>query len=72
MIAILPQYFIEGILKSLVFAILIAGIGCFRGLQASSDTQGVGRATTSAVVSGIFLVVLFDTMLTVLFSHLWR
>ncbi len=71
LVAILPQYFIEGILKSVVFAFLVAGIGCFRGLQASNDTQGVGRATTSAVVSGIFLVVLSDTALTYIFSRLW-
>lgn len=71
LVAILPQYFIEGLLKSMVFAVLVAGIGCFRGLQSSGDTQGVGRATTSAVVSGIFLIVLADTVLTYLFSKLW-
>ncbi len=71
LLAVLPQYFMEGIIKSMVFSVLVAGIGCFRGLQTSNDTQGVGRATTSAVVSGIFLIILSDTLLTFLFSHLW-
>jgi len=70
-IAILPQYLMEGLLKSIVFAVLIAGVGCLRGLEAKNDTQGVGRATTSAVVSGIFLVIVADTLLTILFSYLW-
>lgn len=70
-IAIKPEYLIEGILKSIVFAFLIAGVGCLRGLEAKNDTQGVGRATTSAVVSGIFLVIVADTLLTILFSYLW-
>ncbi len=70
-IALIPQFVIEGLLKSMVFAVLVAAIGCFRGLQAKNDTQGVGRAATSAVVSGIFLVIVADTILTVIFSTWW-
>jgi phospholipid/cholesterol/gamma-HCH transport system permease protein len=69
--AVHPQFFFEGLVKSMVFALLIASVGCFRGLQASNDTQGVGRAATSAVVTGIFLVVVADTALTYIFSKLW-
>lgn len=58
----------EGVVKSVVFAILISGIGCLRGLQSTADAQGVGRAATSAVVSGIFLVILSDTILTMIFT----
>ncbi len=68
---VLPQFFMEGLLKSMVFAVLIASVGCFRGLQASNDTQGVGRAATSAVVTSIFLVVVTDAGLTYVFSKLW-
>jgi phospholipid/cholesterol/gamma-HCH transport system permease protein len=58
----------EGIIKSIVFAVLISGVGCLRGLQSKADAQGVGRSATSAVVSGIFLVILSDTLLTMLFT----
>lgn len=46
--------------KSMVFAILITWIGCLRGFQVRGGATSVGEATTSAVVSGIFLIVLWD------------
>jgi phospholipid/cholesterol/gamma-HCH transport system permease protein len=58
---------IGGLAKSLVFSILIALIGCFRGLQADKGADSVGRQTTSAVVSGIFLIILADAVFTVLY-----
>jgi phospholipid/cholesterol/gamma-HCH transport system permease protein len=65
-----PRFFSEGLIKSAVFAILIAAVGCLRGMEANNDTHGVGRAATSAVVSGIFLVIVADTLMTYLFSKL--
>jgi phospholipid/cholesterol/gamma-HCH transport system permease protein len=41
---------IQGLSKPLFFAFIIATIGCFKGLKVRGGTQGVGRATTSAVV----------------------
>lgn len=55
-----------GIIKSLVFAVIISLVGCFRGFQASADAQGVGRATTSSVVVSIFLIVVADALMAVL------
>ncbi len=66
--AMTPWTMTEGLVKSVVFAALIAAIGCFRGFQADNDAKGVGRAATSAVVSGIFLVVLADAFITMLFN----
>ena len=40
----------QGLIKPLVFAIVIALVGCFYGLETTGGTQGVGRATTRAVV----------------------
>ncbi len=60
-----------GILKSAVFAALIAGIGCFRGFQARGGAEAVGNAATSAVVSSIFLIILFDSIFAVIQSY-WR
>ncbi|MFP5213532.1 MAG: ABC transporter permease [Acidobacteriota bacterium] len=59
-----------GLLKSVVFGILIGVIGCFRGLQTGKGADSVGRQTTSAVVSGIFLIIFADAIFTILFHVL--
>ena len=55
-------YLIHGGIKSMIFALLIAGSGCLRGFQTEGGAEGVGRQTTSAVVTGIFLVVLANAL----------
>jgi phospholipid/cholesterol/gamma-HCH transport system permease protein len=52
--------FLAGFVKSFIFAVLIAGIGCLRGLQARAGASAVGDAATRAVVSGIILLVVVD------------
>ena len=50
---------LQGLLKPFMFGILISTVGCFYGLRTSGGTQGVGRATTQAVVASsiwIFIV----------------
>jgi phospholipid/cholesterol/gamma-HCH transport system permease protein len=49
-----------GLAKTPVFAILIAGIGCLRGLQTQTGASAVGISATRAVVSGIVLLVVVD------------
>jgi len=66
--SLLPSTLTMGVLKGVVFAAIIALVGCMRGFQSSSDAQGVGRATTSAVVTSIFLVVVADAILTRLYT----
>ncbi len=44
--------FLAGFVKSFVFAVLVAGIGCLRGLQTSAGASAVGDSATRAVVSG--------------------
>ncbi len=63
-----PDAFLFGVGKSLIFAIIIALVGCFRGLQSSMDAQGVGRSATNAVVTSIFAVVISDAIITILNS----
>ena len=46
-----------GIVKGTVFGILIALSGCMRGLQSGKSADAVGKATTSAVVTGITLII---------------
>lgn len=57
-----------GLSKSLVYAVLITLAGCYCGFSGSGDAQGVGRSATRAVVMSIFLVVISDAVMTVLFS----
>jgi phospholipid/cholesterol/gamma-HCH transport system permease protein len=61
---------LSGLFKSGIFAMMVAGIGCLRGFQTKSSAQGVGESTTSAVVSGIFLIILGDAVFTVIFYYL--
>ncbi|MCK5852631.1 MlaE family lipid ABC transporter permease subunit [bacterium] len=58
----------QGFVKSIVFAILIAGVGCMRGFEVKGGAGDVGLSTTSAVVSGIFLIVVFNGFFTVIFN----
>jgi phospholipid/cholesterol/gamma-HCH transport system permease protein len=59
--------FMAGFIKSFVFANLIAGIGCLRGLQTTAGASAVGDAATRAVVSGIILLVVVDGVFAVLY-----
>jgi phospholipid/cholesterol/gamma-HCH transport system permease protein len=59
---------LTGYIKSFVFALIIAGVGCMRGMQVEGGAQGVGLMTTSAVVSSIFLIVITDALFSLLFN----
>jgi phospholipid/cholesterol/gamma-HCH transport system permease protein len=56
-----------GMVKTPVFAVLIAGIGCLRGLQTQTGASGVGISATRAVVSGIVLLVAVDGIFAVIY-----
>jgi phospholipid/cholesterol/gamma-HCH transport system permease protein len=56
-----------GLVKAEVFAILIALAGCFRGFQTGMGADSVGRQATAAVVSGLFLLIFADAILTVIY-----
>jgi phospholipid/cholesterol/gamma-HCH transport system permease protein len=58
-----------GVFKSGVFALLIAWIGCLRGFQVKGGASSVGQATTSAVVSSIFLIILFNSVFSVILRY---
>lgn len=53
-------------IKSSVFAMLIVWIGCLRGFQVRGGADSVGKATTSAVVSSLFLIILSDSVFAVI------
>jgi phospholipid/cholesterol/gamma-HCH transport system permease protein len=64
--AVTLQAYISGILKSVAFALLVAGVGCLRGLRTGKGAQAVGASTTSAVVSGIILIAVADAVFSVI------
>jgi phospholipid/cholesterol/gamma-HCH transport system permease protein len=55
---------IQGLIKPVIFGFIIATIGCYYGLSARGGTQGVGRATTQAVVAASVLILVIDFFLT--------
>ncbi len=59
--------FMAGWVKSFVFALTIAAIGCLRGLQTAAGASAVGDSATRAVVSGIVLIVVIDGVFAVLY-----
>ncbi|MDB6115854.1 MAG: hypothetical protein JWQ62_2799 [Lacunisphaera sp.] len=59
-----------GLIKAATFGMLIGVSGCLRGLQADRSAAGVGQAATSAVVTGIFLLVVADSVYAVIFNIL--
>jgi phospholipid/cholesterol/gamma-HCH transport system permease protein len=62
---------ITGLIKSLAFGMIIVQVGCFEGFHVYGGPEGVGRATTKAVVQAIFLVVMADLVFTALFYLFW-
>ncbi len=61
--------FVSSLIKSVVFAALISGISCQRGLQVRGGAEAVGTATTSAVVSSIFLIIVADSVFAIIFYY---
>ena len=58
-----------GFIKSGVFALVITLVGCLRGFQVRGGAAAVGQATTSAVVSSIFLIILSDSVFAVILRY---
>jgi phospholipid/cholesterol/gamma-HCH transport system permease protein len=57
----------QGLIKPLVFAVVVSLIGCFYGLRTTGGTQGVGRATTQAMVAATIMIFITDVMITEFF-----
>lgn len=60
--------FIIGLGKAPLFALIIAGVGCFQGMKVRGSAESVGTRTTKSVVIAIFLIVIVDAFLSVLLS----
>jgi phospholipid/cholesterol/gamma-HCH transport system permease protein len=60
----------QGLIKPLVFGIIVSLVGCYYGLQTSGGTQGVGRSTTQAVVSASIWIFVVTFLIDKIFVNL--
>jgi phospholipid/cholesterol/gamma-HCH transport system permease protein len=65
--ALVMKDLVTGLVKSVFFAVTICWVGVYRGFQVEGGAEGVGKKTTSSVVTSIFLIILVDLVFTVLF-----
>jgi phospholipid/cholesterol/gamma-HCH transport system permease protein len=61
-----------GLGKPVFFGFIISSIGCYYGMTAKGGTEGVGRATTQAVVSASVLIVVSDFFITKLLLAIFQ
>jgi phospholipid/cholesterol/gamma-HCH transport system permease protein len=65
--SLLMRDIITGVIKSLLFGLLIGAIACYRGLNVRGGAAGVGNSTTSSVVTAITTVIGFDTLFNIVY-----
>ena len=65
--ALVGKDMFTGLVKSVFFAVVICWTGVYRGFQVEGGAEGVGRQTTSSVVTSIFLIIIVDLVWTTLF-----
>ncbi|MFN0043941.1 MAG: MlaE family ABC transporter permease [Alphaproteobacteria bacterium] len=58
---------VSGLVKAAVFGFLVSLMGCYHGYNSKGGAQGVGQATTNAVVSASILILAFNYVITALF-----
>ena len=59
---------ISGLVKASVFGMIIAYAGCLRGINCDTSSTGVGRATTSAVVTSLLMIIVANSLFAVIYS----
>ena len=65
--ALVSKDLVTGLIKSVFFGMTICWVGVYRGFQVEGGAEGVGRQTTSSVVTSIFYIILVDMVFTVFF-----
>jgi phospholipid/cholesterol/gamma-HCH transport system permease protein len=65
-----PSDFAGGMLKSFAFGLIVALVGCLRGLQTGTGAESVGLSTTSAVVTSLVLIVVADGIFALIYYYL--
>ena len=70
--ALVPKDILTGLIKTLFFAMIIALVGCLEGLKVRGGADGVGRATTVAVVRSFVLIIASDCFFTFIFYFVFN
>ncbi|HKS94701.1 MAG TPA: ABC transporter permease [Terriglobia bacterium] len=65
--ALVMRDIVTGLIKAVMFGIVITAVGCYEGFSTGAGAEEVGRSTTAAVVKSIFLVTCVDLIFTALF-----
>ena len=65
-----PQHVLMGVIKAVIFGGVIALIGCYKGMNCREGAEGVGRATTEAVVYGCITILISNFFLTLFLTRL--
>jgi phospholipid/cholesterol/gamma-HCH transport system permease protein len=65
--ALVQRDILTGLLKAMMFGLVITAVGCQEGFSTGLGSEQVGRSTTSAVVKSIFAVVMVDLVFTTIF-----
>ncbi len=60
--------FLVGLIKSVIFGVIVAISGCLRGMQCGNSSSAVGNSATSAVVTAIVLVIVWDAIFAIIFN----
>jgi len=68
--AVKIRHVMVGLTEASVYGVLVAVAGCYQGIKCGRSSSAVGAAATSAVVSGILLIVIATAFLTVIFNVL--
>jgi phospholipid/cholesterol/gamma-HCH transport system permease protein len=63
--------FVTGIVKSVVFGLLVGSIACHFGYQTEGGAEAVGRSTTYSVVTSIVMIIVSDALLTGIFVYIF-
>jgi phospholipid/cholesterol/gamma-HCH transport system permease protein len=63
--------FIPGVAKTFVFGYIVGLVGAYKGYTAEGGTEGVGRASTTAVVLSSLLILIFDMILVKITLWIW-
>src|SRR3954470_381679 len=65
----LPEHVVEGLIKSLVYGAIIALVSCYKGVTCGQGAEGVGRATTEAVVYSAITILISNFFLTLFLTR---
>ena len=60
----------HGFIKSIAFAFMIGVVCCYKGIYTRGGAEGVGKATTQAVVVSMVMILVFDYFLTAILNSL--